>query len=256
MAEAQAPAMLDVHGRASSATSSRRGKLDRALEALPDDERDRRAQARDRGLTRPELAVLLAYAKIDLYAELLDSDVPEDPYLSAELARYFPAPLPERFAERMRAHRLRREIIATQVVNNIAPRRRHDVRVPPARGDGRARLRHRARLRGRPRGVRDARAVGARSRRSTTRSPPSTQIEMLLEGRRLVERGTRWLLRNRRRPLDIAATVEHFARRGDRSTTSIPQLLGAGGGGALGRRAARAERRRRAARRWRCAWRA
>ena len=52
--------------------------------------------------------MLLAYSKIDLYDALLDSDVPEDPYLSAELERYFPPPLPERFGEQMRAHRLRR----------------------------------------------------------------------------------------------------------------------------------------------------
>ena len=63
--------------------------------------------------------MLLAYAKIDLYGALLDSDVPEDPYLSAELQDYFPAPLPERFGERMDEHRLRREIVATQVVNNL-----------------------------------------------------------------------------------------------------------------------------------------
>src|SRR6059058_5083113 len=71
------------------------------------------------GLTRPELATLVAFSKLDLYRELLESDVPEDPYLSAELEAYFPAPLPERFGKRLREHRLRREITATQVVNNV-----------------------------------------------------------------------------------------------------------------------------------------
>ena len=79
--------------------------------------------------------MLLAYSKIDLYAELLDSDVPEDPHLSAELDRYFPAPLPERFGEPMREHRLRREIIATQVANNMLHGGGHHVRLPAARGD-------------------------------------------------------------------------------------------------------------------------
>ena len=62
---------------------------------------------------------MLAYSKNDLYSELLDSDVPEDPHLSSELDRYFPPPLPERFRAQMQEHRLRREIIATQVANNV-----------------------------------------------------------------------------------------------------------------------------------------
>ena len=79
---------------ASCATSRRAGNLDRELEALPNDEAIGERKRDHGGLTRPELAVLLAYSKIDLYDALLDSDVPEDPYLSAELERYFPAPLP------------------------------------------------------------------------------------------------------------------------------------------------------------------
>src|SRR5204863_1134813 len=95
------------------------GKLDRALEFLPSDDAIAERKREHRGLTRPELATLLAYTKIDLFSELLDSDVPEDPYLSAELEAYFPAPLPERFGARIREHRLRREIAATRVVNNM-----------------------------------------------------------------------------------------------------------------------------------------
>jgi glutamate dehydrogenase len=100
----------------------RRGELDRAVEFLPDDnelgERRRRAQ----GLTRPELAVLLAYAKLALYAELLESNVPDDPYLARELARYFPRALNERFPDAVAQHRLRREIIATSLANAIINR--------------------------------------------------------------------------------------------------------------------------------------
>ena len=73
-------------------------------------------------MTQPELAVLLAYSKITLYAALLDSDLPEDPALTAELAGYFPAPLPKRFADRLDRHRLRREIIATRVTNGVVDR--------------------------------------------------------------------------------------------------------------------------------------
>jgi glutamate dehydrogenase len=80
---------------------------------------DRRAQARHGGLTRPELAVLLAYSKIDLYARRARLGRARGPVPVGELERYFPRPLPERFGTQMRAHRLRREIVATQVVNNM-----------------------------------------------------------------------------------------------------------------------------------------
>jgi glutamate dehydrogenase len=98
------------------------GRLDRAVEFLPDDltltERARRGE----GLTRPELAVLLAYAKLALKDDLLASKVPDDPYLSRELERYFPGALRESFPDAIAAHRLRREIIATQLANAIINR--------------------------------------------------------------------------------------------------------------------------------------
>jgi glutamate dehydrogenase len=98
------------------------GQLDRGLEALPDDEELLDRRNRGLGLTRPELSVLLSYSKIRLYRQLLESDIPEDPFLSAELKRYFPAPLQERYGELMQHHRLRREIIATQVTNSLVNR--------------------------------------------------------------------------------------------------------------------------------------
>ena len=98
------------------------GHLDRAVELLPDDmviaERIKRGQA----FTRPELAVLLAYAKLTLYADLLDSTMPDDPYLARELGRYFPAALAEQFPDALEKHRLRREIIATQLANSMINR--------------------------------------------------------------------------------------------------------------------------------------
>src|SRR5437016_6358302 len=97
-------------------------ELDRAVELLPDDmelsERRRRSQA----LTRPELAVLLAYAKLSLNHHLLESSVPDDPYLGREIGRYFPKAIAERFPDALEQHRLRREIIATQLANSIINR--------------------------------------------------------------------------------------------------------------------------------------
>ncbi len=103
-------------------TLEARGLLDRVVEFLPDDveiaERRRRGQA----LTRPELAVLLAYAKLTLYSDLIETSVPDDPYLGKELIRYFPAELSRRYTEALEHHRLRREIIATHLTNSIINR--------------------------------------------------------------------------------------------------------------------------------------
>jgi glutamate dehydrogenase len=97
----------------------RRGRLERAVEFLPDeDELHRRAQA-NLGLTRPELAVLLAYAKLDLDAQLITSDLPDETFFAAELAAYFPASAVTRFPDELIHHRLRREIIATVLANRI-----------------------------------------------------------------------------------------------------------------------------------------
>jgi glutamate dehydrogenase len=98
------------------------GELDRAVEYLPDDMTLADRRKRNAPLTRPELAVLLAYAKLTLYSELLESRVPDDPYLGRELARYFPKVMSERFPEALGKHRLRREIIATQLANSMINR--------------------------------------------------------------------------------------------------------------------------------------
>jgi glutamate dehydrogenase len=92
------------------------------VEFLPNDaeitERTRRGQS----LTRPELAVLLAYAKLTLYDDLLVTSVPDDPYLARELSQYFPSEVQHRFPTAVEFHRLRREIIATSLVNAVINR--------------------------------------------------------------------------------------------------------------------------------------
>jgi glutamate dehydrogenase len=103
-------------------TLEQRGQLDRAVEFLPDDMSLGDRRKRNVPLTRPELAVLLAYAKLTLYSELHDSHVPDDPYLGRELGRYFPKLMSESFADALQSHRLRREIIATQLANSMINR--------------------------------------------------------------------------------------------------------------------------------------
>ncbi|MCA1714495.1 MAG: NAD-glutamate dehydrogenase, partial [Gammaproteobacteria bacterium] len=103
-------------------TLETQGLLDRQLEFLPSDAEFAERKARELGLTRPELSVLLSYAKLVLFQQLVDSDVPEDPYLSKELVRYFPEPLQQKYVKAMDGHRLKREIIATAVTNSMVNR--------------------------------------------------------------------------------------------------------------------------------------
>ena len=98
------------------------GLLDRKLEWLPSDAAIIERDLKGGTLTRPELAVLMAYAKIALVGKIVDSDVPDDPYLSRELRRYFPKAMQERFAEEIESHKLRREIIATMLANSMINR--------------------------------------------------------------------------------------------------------------------------------------
>ena len=95
------------------------GELERAVEFLPttDDMLERRASGR--GMTRPELAVLLAYAKRQVFKELVDSDLPDSDYLAADLQRYFPPKIVERFGHLLAEHPLKREIVATIASNDV-----------------------------------------------------------------------------------------------------------------------------------------
>ena len=96
-----------------------KGLLNREIEFLPDRATLEERREEGKWLTRPELAVLLSYSKMDLYQALLDSDVPDDPYLAVEIDRYFPALLGKKYPAPVRTHRLRREIISTQITNHL-----------------------------------------------------------------------------------------------------------------------------------------
>ena len=235
LADANAASMIDVHQRFLRFLESRRN-LNRELEALPDDEEIGERKREHGGLTRPELAVLLAYSKIDLNEALIDSDVPEDPYLSAELDRYFPSPLPERFGEHMRSHRLRRQIVATQVVNNMLHGggttfafRLHEETGAPASQIARAYACARE--------IFEMRPLWAEIEALDQRCGADVQIDLLLEGRRLVERSSRWLLGNRPRELDIASTVAHFRPGAMGLYASVTRLLSPEDAEPLARRA-------------------
>ena len=98
------------------------GRLNRAIEFLPTDDEIAERAARGIGLTTPERAVLLAYCKMWLFDEILASDLPEDPWIGSALARYFPAQLREKFGTHIPRHPLKREIVATHVLNSMVNR--------------------------------------------------------------------------------------------------------------------------------------
>ena len=98
------------------------GHLDRAVEFLPGPEALAERQSRGEALTRAEIGVLLAYAKIVLFDELVASPVPDEQHFEADLFAYFPGQMREKYAAEIRGHRLRREIIATELANDIIDR--------------------------------------------------------------------------------------------------------------------------------------
>ncbi|WP_395674553.1 NAD-glutamate dehydrogenase domain-containing protein, partial [Phenylobacterium sp.] len=118
--EMDAVGELEPHGRFMAALEEA-GRLDRTVEGLPDAAAIAERQAAGRGLTRPELAVLLAYGKLELKRRMIESRAPDDPAFEAKLEGYFPKPL-RKWAEPMHRHRLRREIISTVVANDIVNR--------------------------------------------------------------------------------------------------------------------------------------
>jgi glutamate dehydrogenase len=215
--------MLDTHARLMRAWEQQ-GRLNRAVEFLPDEEALAERRAKRLGMTRPELAILLAYGKIALYDEVLASKLPDDHYLQAELEAYFPRPLVERFRDRLHKHPLRREIIATAVSNAVI--NRTDPTLTLRLGDETGAsapeiaAAHWAGW--------DAFRLGelwALVEELPNSVPAPIQLQMLAEISRLCERSTRWLLQHRRRPLDVGEAVSFFKPRVERVTAEMPKLL-------------------------------
>ena len=221
---AQAASMVEVHVR-SVRSLELAGTLNRELEFLPTEEGFSEREAEGRGLTPPEFATLLSHTKIALADELLASDLPEDPYLSSELERYFPTRLREEFGEQLQRHPLRREIIASRVANDLVNRAgtTFAFRLGDETGAGADDI---ARAYTAARETFGLLGLWGEIEALDGRVPAETQIAMLLRARVLLERATRWLLRNRRRPLDIAATVGRYRQGAAALGARVPALLG------------------------------
>ena len=185
------------------------GLLDRQLEFLPSEAEFAERKARGLGLTRPELSILLSYSKIVLFQQLLDSDVPEDAYLSKELRRYFPEPLQDTYAPHMERHRLKREIIATAVTNSMVNRMGATfvLRMGEDTGKTPAQV---ARAYNIAREVFDARDLWAGIEALDGKVNGNAQIDALLVIWAALRNSTRWVLNHSEVTLDIAAAVARY----------------------------------------------
>jgi glutamate dehydrogenase len=202
----------------------REGHLDRALEFLPTDRQIRERLAQGQGLTGPETAVLLAYTKITVAEELLHTSLPDDPYLKGLLHAYFPTELREQFADRLDGHPLRREITTTVLVNDTV-NTGGTTYLHRLREETGASLEEIVRAQTAARAIFRQSPVWDGVEALDNKVEAEVQTRIRLHARRLVERGTRWLLNNRPQPLELAGTVDFFAERVEQVWSQLPKLL-------------------------------
>ncbi|MFC8344290.1 NAD-glutamate dehydrogenase [Streptomyces sp. NPDC057280] len=202
----------------------REGHLDRALEFLPTDRQIRERLSNGQGLTGPETAVLMAYTKITVSDELLHTSLPDDPYLRTLLDAYFPTALHEQFADQMHSHPLAREIITTVLVNDTV-NTGGTTYLHRLREETGASLEEIVRAQTAARAIFRSAAVWDGVEALDNRVEAAVQTRIRLHSRRLVERGTRWLLNNRPQPLQLAETVEFFGERVEQVWSQLPKLL-------------------------------
>ncbi|HEX4396670.1 MAG TPA: NAD-glutamate dehydrogenase [Trebonia sp.] len=219
----QAPQLLHVHARYLRQLA-RAKQVSLEGDVLPTGKEIAARRSAGTGLTTPELALLLAHTKIAGGQQVLGSDVPDDPYLRTMLTSYFPAPLRARFADRMSAHRLRREIITTSLVNEMVDTggstflfRLEEETGLPVPDITRAWLVARE--------VFDMPAFWRQLGQLAGQVDEEARILLVLEARKLVERATRWLLMNKRPPFGVAETVNSLSEGVATVRSAIPKLL-------------------------------
>jgi len=188
----------------------RADRLNRAVEFLPDDEMMAERAIQRHGLYRPEIAVLMSYAKLWTYDALLASDVPDDPYLFNDLVRYFPTPLREKYRGEIAKHRLRREIVATRLTNNMINRMGGSFvnEVREKTGLGVAEI---ARAWFIAQEIFEMPKLWAEIEALDNKVPAATQTSMMIDTHHLLEWVTLWFLRHGESNLDIGANCGAFA---------------------------------------------
>lgn len=220
---AQAPSLLHAHQRFMRRLG-RDGHLDRALEFLPNDRQIRELLNHGKGLSQPELAVLIAYTKITAAEELVSTVLPDDPHLQKLVHAYFPKQLGERFPEAVDGHALRREIITTVLVNDTV-NSAGSTFLHRLREETGASLEEIVRAQYAAREIFGLSAVWDAVEALDNTVAADVQTRIRLHSRRLVERGSRWLLGNRPQPVGIAETIGFFREGVERVWNELPKLL-------------------------------
>ncbi|MFF4700826.1 NAD-glutamate dehydrogenase [Streptomyces chattanoogensis] len=202
----------------------RDGDLDRALEFLPTDRQIRERLNAGRGLTQPETAVLLAYTKITVAESLIQTTLPDDAYLQRLLHAYFPSALYDRFPEQVDGHALRREIVTTVMVNDTVNTGGTSF-LHRMREETGASLEEVVRAHTAARAIFRLNQVWDDVEALDNVVAADVQTRIRLHSRRLVERGTRWLLNNRPQPLELSETIDFFSERVAQVWAELPKLL-------------------------------
>ncbi|MFI7006711.1 NAD-glutamate dehydrogenase [Streptomyces sp. NPDC050145] len=222
-AEAQAPSLLHAHQRFMRRLG-KQGHLDRSLEFLPNDRQIKELLNGGRGLTQPELAVLLAYTKITASDELIQTSLPDDPYLARLLHAYFPQALRDKYLDAIDGHALRREIITTVLVNDTV-NTGGSTFLHRLREETGASLEEIVRAQLAAREIFGLSDVWDAVEALDNVVAADVQTRIRLHSRRLVERGTRWLLNNRPQPLQLAETIDFFKERVTEVWAAMPKML-------------------------------
>ncbi|EHM30252.1 putative NAD-glutamate dehydrogenase [Streptomyces sp. W007] len=222
-ASAQAPSLLHAQQRFMRRLE-RDGALDRALEFLPADRHIRELLSNGKGLSQPELAVLIAYTKITAADELISTVLPDDPHLQKLVHAYFPSELRERFPEAVDGHALRREIITTVLVNDTV-NTAGSTFLHRLREETGASIEEIVRAQFTAREIFGLSRVWDAVEALDNKVAADVQTRIRLHSRRLVERGARWLLGNRPQPVAIAETIEGFREGVARVWDELPKML-------------------------------
>lgn len=198
--------------------------LNRKLEFLPTDKTIAKRKADGQGFTRPELAVLLSYSKIYTKTTLAESDLLDDEALLPYLQKAFPERLGKRFMPQLMHHRLRKEIIATQLANAVTNRMgaTYIKRVYDETGADPADVARAYIVANEIFGM-DELWEGIQA--LDNKVSAQTQINMMVRAIRLIRRGTRWFLRNHRIALDIDDCIKQFKPKVDQLYNGIADLL-------------------------------
>jgi glutamate dehydrogenase len=199
-------------------------RIDRKLEFLPDDKTLLERKANGQGLTRPEIAILIAYCKIYLKQEIMASDLPEDPYFIRHLMTAFPKILCKRYLPELKEHSLRREIIATQLAKtvtdcmgiNFIERLHRETGAPPAVV---------LRAYSIAAGIYDLDGIWQQIEGLDYTVSPLIQQKMMLSIFYLVRRATRWFVKNRKADVNIEDSINEFTKPIDELIKNLPRLL-------------------------------